>query len=137
MIADDITGVFNYIIEKREFPDFWTEGLLSAIHKSGTGKLVDNYRDITILPIIEKGFEISIYRLLSFVNEAFDKFKCNGGYMKDTRTADNLLILNGLIQIELTLGKSLFVCFLDCFQGIRSGQPFNAVLQAPKIRLGL
>ena len=33
--------------------------------------------------------------------------------MKVTRTADNLLILNSLIQRQLTLGKSLFVCSVD------------------------
>ena len=114
VIADDITDVFNYIIEKKEFPDLWTEGIRSAVHKGGTEKLVDNYRGITILPIMEKGFEISVYRRLSFLNEAFDKYdKFNGGYMKDTRTTDNLFILNGLIQSQLTLGKSLFVCFVD------------------------
>ena len=41
----------------------------------------------------------------------YDKF--NGGYMEDTRTTDNLFILNGLIQRQLNLGKSLFVCFVD------------------------
>ena len=53
VIADDITDVFNYIIEKKEFPDLWTEGIRSAAHKGGTEKLVDNYRGITILPIMD------------------------------------------------------------------------------------
>ena len=114
MIADDIADVFNYIIEKREFPDLWTEGVSSAVHKGGTEKLVDIYRGITILPVMEKVFEISVYIRMSFLNEASDKCeKSNEGYMKDARTADNLFILNGLIQRQLTLGKSLFVCFVD------------------------
>ena len=82
----------------------WTEGIRSAVHKGGTEKLVDNYRGITILRIMEKVFEISVYRRLSFLNEAFDKYdKFNGGYMKYTRTTDDLFISNGLIQRQLTL----------------------------------
>ena len=58
VIADDITEVFNYIIEKKKIPDLWTEGIRSAVHKGGAEKLVDNYQGITILPIMEKVFEI-------------------------------------------------------------------------------
>ena len=68
-----ISIAFNYIIEKREFPTSWSEGIRSAVFKSGKYDNVTNYRGITILPILEKIFEICIYKRLSFVNEAFNK----------------------------------------------------------------
>ena len=34
-ITPDLTTMFNYILEKRDFPLVWAEGLKSAIHKSG------------------------------------------------------------------------------------------------------
>ena len=34
-VSSDLCDLFNYMIEKREFPDIWTEGTRSAIHKSG------------------------------------------------------------------------------------------------------
>ena len=43
VIADDIVDAFNYIMEKREFPGFWTEIIRSAVIKGDTEKLVDNY----------------------------------------------------------------------------------------------
>ena len=34
-LSDTIAIAFNYIIEKREFPASWTEGIRSAVFKSG------------------------------------------------------------------------------------------------------
>ena len=39
--------------------------------------------------------------------------KYNGGFINGSRTPDNIFILNGLIQRQLILGQSLFVCFVD------------------------
>ena len=109
-----ITEVLNYIIEFREFPDVWSCGIKSAIFKSGSRNQVDNYRGITILPIMEKIFEIAGYKRLYFVNEAFDDVdKFNGGFVCDSRTSDNMFIVDGLIERQLALGKQLFVCFVD------------------------
>ena len=55
----------------RDFPQCWAEGIRSTIYKGGNSNLPETYRGITILPILEKVFEIAIYRRLSFVNEAF------------------------------------------------------------------
>ena len=113
-IARHVTNAFNYIIEKREFPESWSEGLRSAIHKSGKTNKVENYRGITILPILEKIFEIAVYKRLSFVNEAFNKIdENNGGFLPGRRTADNLFILQGIIQKQLIMGKSVILCFVD------------------------
>ena len=60
ILADDITMVLNYIVEERIFPDIWSEGLRSAVFKSGKHNLVNNYRGITILPIIEKILEVAL-----------------------------------------------------------------------------
>ena len=113
-----ITEVLNDIIEFREFPDVWACGIRSALFKNGSRAQVDNYRGITILPIMEKIFEIAVYRRLYFVNEAFDDVdKFNGGFVCDSRKSDNLLIVNdlidNLIKRQLALGKPLFVCFVD------------------------
>ena len=68
-----------------------------------------------ISPIIEnKIVEIVVYRLLAFVNEAFNKTDMyNGGFLCGSHTSDNILVLNGLIERQLTIGKSLLVCIAD------------------------
>ena len=111
-LANDLVDVFNYIIEKRDFPDRWTEGIQSAVHKGGSKRSVNDFRGITILQVMEKVFEIMVYKRLSFLNEALDKCdKWNGGYLQNIRTADNMFILNGVIQKHLILRKPLYICF--------------------------
>ena len=80
----------------------------STIYKGGNSILPENYRGITILPILEKVFEIAVYRRLSFVNEAFCKVdEHNGGFLNGRRTSDNLFIITGLAQRQLQLGNKL------------------------------
>ena len=95
-LSSDITLVLNYIIGLRDFPKIWTEGLRSSVFKSGSRLDTGNYRGITILPIIEKIFEIKVYRRLSFANDAFDKKgKYDGGFLAGCRTADNIFYSAG------------------------------------------
>ena len=110
----DLHHMFNFILEKREFPKSWAEGLKSAVYKSGIRNNPNNYRGITILGIFAKIFEILVSNRFQFVNEAFDKVdKNNGGFLKGKRTTDNIFILTSLIQRQLSLGKPLYVCFVD------------------------
>ena len=114
ILAVDITLVLNYVIGQRDFPELWTEGLRSDVFKSGCKLDTGNYRGITVLPIIEKIFEIIVYHRLSFANEAFDKEdKHNEGSLTGCRTSDNIFILHGLIQRQLCIGSNLVVCFVD------------------------
>ena len=63
---------------------------------------------------MEKIFEIVVYRRLAFVNEAYNETdRYNGGFLRGSRTSDNIFVLNGLIERQLTLGKSMLVCFVD------------------------
>ena len=63
---------------------------------------------------MEKIFEAAVYRRLAFVNEAFDEIdKYNNGFLNGSRTSDNLFILNGLVERQLSLGSTLYVCFVD------------------------
>ena len=114
ILADDITMVLNYVVEERCFPDIWSEGLRSAVFKSGKYNLEKNYRGITILPIIEKIFEVAVYKRLTFANEPMGKVdRFNGGFIGGSRTSDNIFILRGLVQRQMIIGESLFVCFVD------------------------
>ena len=107
LLTDDIAMVLNYIIQYRNFPQTWTEGLRSAVLKAGTRTNTNNYRGVTVLPVIEKIFEIIVYRRMSFPNEIFNKIDVyNGGFLADSRTFDNMFILQGLIQRQLCLGTA-------------------------------
>ena len=114
MLSQPITDVLNYIIDSRDFPECWAEGLRSVIYKSGGKGIPENYRGITILPVPEKVFEIAVYQRLGFVNEAFCKVDPhNGGFLEGRRTADNLFIIRGFAQRQMILNKKLILCFVD------------------------
>ena len=113
IFAGDITTIRNHVIEKRNFPEIWAEGLMSGVFKSGKRNLLGNYPRITILPAIEKIFEGAVYKRLSFANEALGTIgKFNGGYIAGSRTSDNIFILYGLIQRQLLLGQSFLYASL-------------------------
>ena len=134
-LTEPITNAFNYIIERRDFPEVWAEGLRSAICKAGNSTVVDNYRGITILPIVEKVFEVAVYRRLSFANEAFNRIEeHNGGFLQGRRTADNIFVLQCLVQWQLNLGSSLAVCFVDfsneAFDLVNRNILFNKIMKS-------
>ena len=113
-LTETITIALNHIIEHRDFPQTWASGIRSAVFKNGQRCQVNNFRGITILPMMEKIFETIVYRRLTFVNDTFDGTdRYNGGFLHGSLTSDNLFVLNGLIEKQMLLGKSLLVCFVD------------------------
>ena len=79
-------------------------------------------------------FEAAIYKRLSFVNEAFNKIDpFNGGFLNVSRTADNLFIINGLIQRQLIVGQPLYICFVDfskAFDLVNRNILFNKLIKS-------
>ena len=62
--------------------------------KSGKHNFVNNYRGITILPIMENIFELAVYWRFTFANESMGQIdKYNGGFINGCRTSDNMFIL--------------------------------------------
>ena len=109
-----ITEALNYIINHREFPDIWAEGLRCPVFKTGDINNRNNYRGITVLSVITKFFETAVNNRLNFVATAYDSGdRFNGGFTKGSMTSDNIFILQGLIERQMTLGKPLYLCMVD------------------------
>ena len=114
VLSPDITTLFNYFIETEHFPDVWTEGIRTSLHKAGSTLDPNNYRGITVLPIFEKIFEIIVHKRLEFIDEAFRrKDRYNGGFVRGSQTSDNLFILRTLIERALILNQVLIIIFVD------------------------
>ena len=43
-LSDIITEVINHSIEKRDFPQYWAEGIRSMVYKGGTCNMPENYK---------------------------------------------------------------------------------------------
>ena len=64
-IADDIAYICNQSINKSTFPNKWKEAKVSPLHKSGTHDDINNYRPISILPVLSKILEKHVHDCLS------------------------------------------------------------------------
>ena len=114
VLVDDIALLLNYVIEKRIAPDSWAIGMKVPVPKLKKPESVTDFRQITILPVISKIFEVAVLKRFSFVNESFNLVdQNNGGFLQGSSTIDNMLILLGSIQSQLAKRSNLFVCFVD------------------------
>ena len=56
--------LFQSAIQAGHFPDTWKKGNITPVHKKQSKNLVENYRLISLLPILGKVFEKVIYNNL-------------------------------------------------------------------------
>ena len=110
IVSPHLTHLYNFILDKAEYPDQWAEGLRMAIPKDGGRDI----RPITITPLLGKVLESILDTCMVFLESAFCKGNIfNGGFKKKSSTSDNMFILLGCIQKQLCLGKNLYVAYVD------------------------
>ena len=68
-ISESITYICNKSIQNSEFPEKWKEGKISPLFKNGSKEDINNYRPISILPVLSKILEKHIHdSLMEFLN---------------------------------------------------------------------
>ena len=69
-IAESITYICNQSIKTSHFPEKWKEAKVTPLHKGGPKEDINNYRPISILPVISKLLEKHIHdSLMAFLTE--------------------------------------------------------------------
>jgi hypothetical protein len=114
--------LFNKLLSEG-FCNSLTMGVIHALFKSGDASSVDNYRGITVGPVIAKLFAMVLEsRLSSWAERKGIQARGQAGFRQDYRTTDNLFVLQTLIDSERTglersythalliLGKRLIPC---------------------------
>lgn len=80
-IPDEITCIYNYSISNSVFPNKWKEAKVTPLHKNGPQNELNNYRPISILPILSKALEKHICDSLSdFLQEFQLLHKTQSGF---------------------------------------------------------
>ena len=70
VIADSITFICNCSIQNSVFPDKWKDAKVSPLHKNGPCDDVNNYRPISVLPVLSKILERHVHiSLMNYLNE--------------------------------------------------------------------
>ena len=113
-ISQTLFTVFNYIFDNGKWPSKWAEGLINPVHKKGTINSADNYRKITVMPAIGKVLESILNSRLVHKNltlELDDPYQF--GFKANSRTTDNIFILQAMVMRHKFKNKPLYVCFVD------------------------
>ncbi len=104
---------FNCFL-KEGFPKTLSTKVIHGFFKGGDASKFDNYRGITIGPILAKLFTMILEKRLSeWVEQHGLHAKGLAGFHKDYRTTDQLFILRTLIEQSKAKKKPLYCCFVD------------------------
>jgi len=105
--------MFNCFLAKG-FPEVLFTGVVHAFFKGGDASEFDNYRGITVGPILAKLCVMILDKRLSeWVEQHGLHAKGQAGFHKDYRTIDQLFILRSLIKQSKAKKKPLYFCFVD------------------------
>ena len=114
-VTEYLTALYNVIYNSRKFPYEWSKAIVIPIHKKGRKDLPDNYRGISLINMMCKGYtSILTQRLNKWVEEK--KLLCDeqAGFRKKFSTVDQIFTLHAVIQKSLNkTGQKVYVAFVD------------------------
>ena len=107
VIADSLTYIFNQVITQSSFPDEWKMARVTPIFKNGQRNLPENYRPISVLPVISKIMERILYdQLYNYLTKFKILSDCQFGFRKSHSTTTALLDCTN--EWYVNLDKKLF-----------------------------
>ena len=64
VVSESLMQIFNRSIVSHVFPTEWKVARVNALHKKGPRNMLDNYRPISVLPVVSKVFKRILYKQL-------------------------------------------------------------------------
>ena len=113
VLVDLLCETFNGVLRSdAEPPTSWKQTVITVLHKSGDARLPQNYRPISIIPIVYKLFARLLYRRL---NPILDAQQCpdQAGFRSNYSTVDHLFTLMQLQEKAHDFQKKLWVSAID------------------------
>ncbi|MEW8544540.1 MAG: hypothetical protein AB2693_13510, partial [Candidatus Thiodiazotropha sp.] len=121
VLIDDITDIFNQILHTKIVPEAFKSGVLTPVlKKSKDATVLDNYRGITVTPILGKLFE-SV--LLPRLSESFDQSSLQFGFTNGLSPVMSALIVSeARAEAKMNSTASLF----GQSEGLRCREPYHS-----------
>ena len=114
LIADSLCLIFNHSINSGVFPDEWKCSKVIPLFKQGERHDPNNYRPISIIPVVAKVFERIIYdQVKAFIDENKLFFKSQSGFRSLHSTVTALLEATNDWAYNIDCGNVNAVVFLD------------------------
>jgi hypothetical protein len=116
--------MFNKLLQQGYSTSLST-GIIHALHKGGDALQFENYRGITVGPVLAKVFTMILEaRLSSWAEERGLRARGQAGFRKDFHTTDNLYILQTFIEQNTHKRKKVY-CYLVDFRKAFDTMPCN------------
>ncbi len=128
--------LFNLVLSSGCFPDIWSQGLITPIHKSGNKLDPNHFRGICVSSNLGKLFSsILNHRMVHFPNEHNVLSPSQIGFLPNHRTTDHIYTLHTLINkyVKQTKNGKIFACFIDfkkAFDSIWHDRLYYKLLQS-------
>ena len=114
LICSSLAHICNISLCTSVFPNDWKAAKVTPIYKSGDKSNVDNYRPISVLPIVSKMIERSVHdQLYSHLMSNNILNDCQSGFRKHHSTTTTLLDVQDYILINIDNGCITAAVFLD------------------------
>ena len=115
ILLQPLQKLFNLVLSSTKYPDIWSHGIITPLHKKGSLTDPSNYIGITISSCVGKLFnKILNNRLVQYLQKHNTLCKEQIGFTKGNRTSDHMFILKNLVDRHTHKGASpLFTCFVD------------------------
>ena len=103
--------LYNHSIDRAGYPNSLKLARVTPIHKAGSASNMDNYRPISVLPIMSKIFEkLTLNRMERFISAQALLSPCQFGFRRGKSTTHAILTLLSYIQAAYHQ-KAYCVCF--------------------------
>jgi hypothetical protein len=129
-LTPSITKLFNDSLSMSKVPSAWKTANITPIHKKGDKHTANNYRPISLLPVISKVLERCLYnKIIDFLIPKITNFQ--HGFLKNRSTTTQLLHVLSNINNILDKGDQTDVVYFDLSKAFDS-VPHNLLLHKLK-----
>ena len=113
ILLEPLARTFSHMLAHGVPPE-WCQGVIHPIFKAGDANDPNNYRGITVTPVLSKLFAMILEaRMSSWAESSNVRAEGQAGFRKDHRTSDNVFIMSTMVANAKKQRRKLYCCFVD------------------------
>ena len=114
VLAPPLTHIYNLSLQRSEIPKSWKSAIVTPLHKSRSLLYPNNFRPISVLPVVMKIFERAIHKQLYdhlTTNKLLSPYQ--SGFRPGHSTCTALLDVSDYVLKNIDKGNLIGAVFLD------------------------